>query len=253
VSELGANAIVCESCGYSLDGLPIDGVCPECAAPVFDSLAEARPGSQWQQHGRLGRGMMEAAARPRVMMRRLRVDRWRDRVLVARVAVVTGAIPAALMAVSWRGPWGAMRMVRGLLPGVVSTVADWLVTWVLMWGAAWVAIVILIGLGMVTIWADATLWRRRRLTWEKARAIGAHASLGLLGGSMLVMLGAGCCVLLSALGVLDQYKSLMYASMASVVGLGVGAGWFAILAHIGLEVCRYPNMTGATTGGAGDA
>jgi hypothetical protein len=33
------SAILCEHCGYTLDGLPADGNCPECGKPVTDSTA----------------------------------------------------------------------------------------------------------------------------------------------------------------------------------------------------------------------
>ena len=43
-------AMRCEGCGYSLDGLEFDAVCPECARPVALSRPGRRQGSPWQRH-----------------------------------------------------------------------------------------------------------------------------------------------------------------------------------------------------------
>ena len=45
----------CESCGYNLTGIPLDGLCPECGGQVAISLGPGvRPGSPWQQRRTLG-------------------------------------------------------------------------------------------------------------------------------------------------------------------------------------------------------
>jgi hypothetical protein len=41
--------LLCERCGYGVDGLPPDGVCPECALEIERSLPVHRPGTPWQQ------------------------------------------------------------------------------------------------------------------------------------------------------------------------------------------------------------
>ncbi|MHC4697229.1 MAG: hypothetical protein ACYTFA_10835 [Planctomycetota bacterium] len=46
----------CESCGYNLTGLTLEGRCPECGDPVVDSLGpSARPGGIWQNRREVGR------------------------------------------------------------------------------------------------------------------------------------------------------------------------------------------------------
>lgn len=40
--------LLCESCGYVLDGLHAESVCPECGRSVASSLPSARVGSRWQ-------------------------------------------------------------------------------------------------------------------------------------------------------------------------------------------------------------
>ena len=41
--------LLCERCGYSLEGLPHTHTCPECGVPIRESLPAQRTGSPWQR------------------------------------------------------------------------------------------------------------------------------------------------------------------------------------------------------------
>jgi hypothetical protein len=41
--------LLCEKCGYVVEGLDQAGVCPECGKPIVESLPERRVGTPWQQ------------------------------------------------------------------------------------------------------------------------------------------------------------------------------------------------------------
>jgi hypothetical protein len=41
--------LLCERCGYIIEGLPTDNSCPECNRPIALSLPERRTGTPWQQ------------------------------------------------------------------------------------------------------------------------------------------------------------------------------------------------------------
>ncbi len=41
--------LLCEKCGYVIEGLDITGRCPECGKPIAESLPERRIGTPWQQ------------------------------------------------------------------------------------------------------------------------------------------------------------------------------------------------------------
>jgi hypothetical protein len=41
--------LLCERCGYVVEGLPTEGACPECGKPIAESLPERRTGSPWQR------------------------------------------------------------------------------------------------------------------------------------------------------------------------------------------------------------
>jgi len=46
--------LLCESCGYTLRGLPVDGRCPECGKAVFDSTGHDRRLPLWEQSDKPG-------------------------------------------------------------------------------------------------------------------------------------------------------------------------------------------------------
>jgi hypothetical protein len=41
--------LLCERCGYVIEGLPAGGACPECGRPIALSLPERRTGTPWQK------------------------------------------------------------------------------------------------------------------------------------------------------------------------------------------------------------
>lgn len=41
--------LLCEKCGYIIEGLDTQGHCPECGKPIAESLPERRVGTPWQQ------------------------------------------------------------------------------------------------------------------------------------------------------------------------------------------------------------
>lgn len=74
---------MCESCGYNLTLMPLEGRCPECGEPVMDSLGPgARAGVDWERRRELGRLRawwrtgVEAVFRPGRFGRRLRACSW---------------------------------------------------------------------------------------------------------------------------------------------------------------------------------
>lgn len=47
--EIDLGTLLCERCGYVLEGLPAENDCPECGTPIAESLPEHRIGTPWQR------------------------------------------------------------------------------------------------------------------------------------------------------------------------------------------------------------
>src|SRR3954469_10939031 len=43
------SALLCEKCGYIVNGIPTDSLCPECASPIAESLPINRQPTPWEQ------------------------------------------------------------------------------------------------------------------------------------------------------------------------------------------------------------
>src|SRR6266478_8084352 len=41
--------LLCEGCGYMLNGLPAGALCPECAKPAAESAPNLRQSASWEQ------------------------------------------------------------------------------------------------------------------------------------------------------------------------------------------------------------
>ncbi|MEM9373195.1 MAG: hypothetical protein AAGA55_06080 [Planctomycetota bacterium] len=48
-----AGTLLCERCGYVIDGLDHTGACPECGVPIASSLPSRRTGTPWQRSPRI--------------------------------------------------------------------------------------------------------------------------------------------------------------------------------------------------------
>lgn len=46
--------LLCERCGYVVEGLPTNGACPECSKAIAESLPERRVGTPWQRETTCG-------------------------------------------------------------------------------------------------------------------------------------------------------------------------------------------------------
>lgn len=50
--------LLCEGCGYVLNGLPADGRCPECGKPLAESAAALRQPPAWDRGREAGNGLV---------------------------------------------------------------------------------------------------------------------------------------------------------------------------------------------------
>ena len=62
-------ALLCEKCGYIINGISAESVCPECATPIVESLPDTRQPPLWEQQ--------RGSAISRFILTREDDDQWR--------------------------------------------------------------------------------------------------------------------------------------------------------------------------------
>ena len=87
--------LLCERCGYVIEGLDTAGACPECGKTIAESLPERRVGTAWQNH-ETWRPLIHAAfgtiARPFRTLDLMKIDERSGRDLAMRHALAASVL-----------------------------------------------------------------------------------------------------------------------------------------------------------------
>lgn len=248
--------LLCERCGYSIEGLPRETNCPECGKPVVESVPEARPGTAWQQ-GPSFRSWLATIAgslcSPRATARSVRIEPQRAASLhwtnVTVAAGLVTLVPASIYAIqsargeapyplpAWTWPWE-------------GTPLSWLgvILMLLVW---WTAMLIVLAfLTDVEAWGIRTFGRihGRRITRTVARTITAHATAGWVVAAGFVSAGFLVGLLAYELAMhrnVEPFRgTLMLAPiwMPTILGL-IGLLAFETIVYVGVLNCGYANRT----------
>lgn len=218
--SVSSDRLLCEACGYPIDGMDVARVCPECGRAVGESLPGRRAGSPWQQQPgvrawtRTALGVLRS---PRGGWAAVRVERPRAFALLITnisVASVTATI-ALLPGPVWRPPVRYVTMfflVHFLLVLALSAVE----------------------------YAGIRLLGKRhgyRVTSEVATAVCAHASVGWVISGIAVA---------AAAQILQRVGTLWNGSMGFRGGGNVGVliAGAAILAAFALGMIVYSTLCG---------
>ncbi len=169
--------LLCESCGYRLDGLPETGNCPECGTPVVEStFASTRRLPAWEQRTSAVSFILTSAAslfRPTRFYRTLktRVDRQSHRrsavfaTIHMALAAAVGGLSIVVHGRAVRTPWGGMIFFdSSLFRGFGGAVLEWVLLSTLTFIAFW-AVKLLAE--RLTTWEAG--WRGLRLPREVVR------------------------------------------------------------------------------------
>jgi hypothetical protein len=265
---ISEDATLCERCGYVLDGIGADEVCPECGTPVRESLPEARHGSGWQRRPGIGswlRVSWQALVHPLVLFRSMRpvADRRTWLLLWLNVAIGTGApgVMWFIVAKLVSGPGIAVWYLRpALAASTPASNSGTLVIWgdLLvprpMWVAA-IAIPAMAGTLLALTWIETVGVRffgsRRgwRVTWPIALSVCAHASIGwALGGVLHAIVPLARTPMWWVLDQLPESVAatiaFAYVKLAPVLAVAAGMLIFETLVYVGVRECRYANAAG---------
>ena len=257
--------LLCERCGYSIEGLARESACPECGRPVAASLPEARVGSAWQRGPSFGAWlatMRALALHPARTVRTLRIERERSG-RFAGVNIKWGALLVALVATASLGAGWTTRSMPGLeglaVTGPIGR--GELAKLGLLYLGVWCLVAALLwGLSVVEYLGIRTFGRAhgKRITPTVAGAIVCHATAGWFGAALLVSLGhlLGAGMLRWALhhnvGLLRGPMMLSPGWLPLVGGLA-GLLWFEIIVYSGVLTCKFANRERPALEPAADA
>jgi hypothetical protein len=224
--------LLCETCGYVLEGLSHDGNCPECGTPIKESLPHlARPGSPWQQKPSF-RSLIDTCRemlyRPGPLLERVRIDTRSSRSLERWIVLATAA-STAVSPWLFHLTWMFFNPTRGRRTLLAE--AGWATLFAVL-GTLVVAILltILTGIERMGIRAFGRV-HKRRITGAISTTVCAHACLGWATASVLFWTPV------IALIILDQDWLVFLVP----IGLFLGLLHFEILVWMGVRRCRYAN------------
>lgn len=250
-------ALLCETCGYGLAGLPATSACPECARPIATSLPESRRGSPWQRSP--GPFSWAAAAwltlrHPRRLFAQIRID---DR-HAGRLLTINLLLAATAMVGPWTGTFigDPARAARGTggwrepIALIFTPMAEVLAVTIILFILTWIE------QRGIRFFAARRGWR---LTKPAAKQICAHASIGwlLCGGLSLLFLSTLYTFArffgIAPGGTIDLRPyinvTLHWGDIVPLVGLGgsyfLGMLAFELLVYAGVRECRYATRLGA--------
>lgn len=239
--------LLCETCGYVIDGLGRAGHCPECGRPISQSLPDRRVGSpaQGSASWRAWRTtLIDSAMRPRKTFELIAANLEADRKLRRRtigIAALLLAAPNAIMLLLVFGPGfgvalgseGANLRWWAALAGVGLS----------LWVAGYVAMSLMtamerFGTGML---ARTRAWR---VPPPVARAICAHATVGWLVGALLAFAFCCLCGVLTMIagGPVLRSFTIFICWWAELGAFAIGLLLFEVLAFQGVRACRFANM-----------
>ena len=240
--------MLCERCGYVVEGLPEDGPCPECGRPIADSLPERRTGTPWQRRSGVGAALatgLLVATQPKRTLDVMRV----------RPPAIGGLLAVSAFPIAWLCGAGVVLLLEleRALPGGGAT--SWSA------GSALGAWAISLALGvMLTPIVVALLWM---LTWVEARGLvifavqhsfRVHPRLAYTitrhGAFGWLLCGAGALMALPlALASQADWRQahgepsgfLVGLALAGAVVAFVGFLGFELFAWLGLRRCKFAN------------
>jgi hypothetical protein len=143
--------LLCEACGYTLNGLPGDGNCPECGKSVQFSIAPTgRQPSAWERDGGFFATTAQVIFRPSWFFRSTTTRG--DPAAAMRFGTIHTAIASALFAAAGILHIGYLTLETGQRPGVIG------------YGLVWLAIAVCTFIAMTL----TTRLAVRLTTWEAA-------------------------------------------------------------------------------------
>ncbi len=245
--------LLCERCGYVIDGLEESGNCPECGKPIAESLPERRTGSAWQREGTFRSALQThlwVLRHPVTCWDRIRVEGYFGKEQLGHTliqAATLGVIPLILFAVFGYGQLSG----SGRKTSFDTVISVFNLT--VLFCVQWVGVV---GIGWALSWIEMRGIRffGARHGWRVSDAVAAticgHASVGW----MLAFGGVHMSITVIAIGFHSFGR--MPNRLIQLVLLSVPASFFLgmllfeTLVYLGVRRMRFANQPRAPVASA---
>ena len=250
--------LLCERCGYVIEGLDTSGNCPECGKPIAESLPERRVGTPWQQSpgvGSLVATWWMTLRHPLRTLDVMRVGGRRNRNSLQIVTILAASLIAACglvaypiyEAITTESPFTGLQValtvfIWALIPPIPLFVLTWIES-----------------RGLTII----SRTRGFRVDTPLASSITSHGCVGWLLSALLffILFPSGTAIIESARpSLLEYYEGRVLAGVwnelpvppapdwalwvdRALWGTGLLAGFlfFETFAWLGLRRCKYAN------------
>ncbi len=235
--EQDPGTLLCEACGYVVDGIHHDDACPECARPIPRSLPAARTGTPWQRQPAVAtwcRTAIDTLRHPFGTFERVAIRGDRDRPLLQLNLVIASALIALAAWLTWL--WILSR-------GKALTYGDVVGSLAIASSAGGLGAYLLLRFAVQVEHAGIRFFGARR-QWRISDAVAstvvAHASIGWILGGLLAC--ASTFVRFEGLPRLTLFIwTIGPAVWILVLAVGVGMLVFELLVYVGVRRCRYAN------------
>lgn len=246
--------LLCETCGYVVDGLPADGPCPECGRSVRSSQPESRKGTAWQRNASLGTWIRTGWAtlrHPRQTFGKLRIEPEKlGTLLIANSFIASGLamLPVWMAAIQDATEWfrrsnnasESLILVLGSVLWISTVVA---VTWLVAF-----AVVGLLGLVERSGLRFIGRWHRWRVTRYVADSVCCQASYGWVVAGTLFGMAISIPLFIPARSLRGwfgrEWHEWTLGLMSGLMLLGLLV--FETLVYIGVRRCKFANRARPT-------
>jgi predicted RNA-binding Zn-ribbon protein involved in translation (DUF1610 family) len=229
--------LLCEACGYVIEGLPREGQCPECGKAVAESLPERRTGTPYQHRTDLF-GVFQTwwlcLFNPKKTLDSISFDQPSRG--LRRVSVLIAAAPPALSVSA-----GYFAIVTQGAKGSSPTIAA-LISIALLGCGFGLSVGLLLLLTKIEQMGLGVIGRSRdfRITPAIAANVCDHATIGWVVASAMSSLATAVILVIEIQPMVSL--SLWYAAIPLALAIP-GFLYFETFAYLGLRRCKFANRS----------
>lgn len=232
--------LLCEKCGYVIEGLDTEGNCPECGKPIAESLPERRVGTPWQQSpgaGSLVRTWWMTLRHPLRTLDLIKFDEHHQPLLTQAMHFSAG-----ISAIAWGWSWFAMLLIQpsgktsldvDIMQWLFTGVFGGLIVFILIGGCVWL-LTTTESKGLRIISAT----RRFRIDRSIAFGTCAHGAVGWVLGALL---GSMTITIITLIHSAFEVSPTIWIYLLPFVLAIPGFLFFETFAYLGLRRCKYAN------------